>query len=388
MSSEEVLLNILDSIKEGTKEFDERYWIEKDKKAEFPSEFFERIKELGLTSLLAPEEFGGVNMSITNYVKIVRYISSLHGVFAGDLLMALNAFVGYPISKFGNEKLKNEILPKLVKGEIIPSIGITEPLAGVDTLSIQTKAICNDNECNIIGQKTWITLAHLSNYLLLLARTSPPLNNKKSYGLTLFIINPKEHSDNIIIHRIDDIALRPLGSCQVYLNNVTVRKDYILGEINNGWEILKKILNIERLSTASIAIGTAELVLNKTIEYASVKKTFGKPIGSNQAIQFPLAEGKILLEAAWKMVLEGAKRLDNGEEDIGFEANAGAYLAANAAYKIADAAMQTFGGMAFAVDTGIEMHWRNLRLFRVGPVPEQMILSYVAHNILKLPRSF
>ncbi len=380
-----MLDTIISYINQGTEKFDTHYWVEKDKKAEFPDEFLEVIRNLGLTTLLLPEEYGGSGLSISDYVKIVCHTSSMHGVAAGDLIMAYNVFGAFAISSLGSEKQKEKLLPKIARNEMISSIAITEPNAGSDTLNISTRADRSKGEFVLSGRKIWITMAHISDLMLVLAKTTKE-KTRSTKGLTLFAINPKEHS-GITTSRIDDIALRSLGSCEVFFDNVTVSEDDILGEEGGGWHALTGILNLERLSTASISLGTGELVLKSATQYAKDRTLFGKQLGANQSIQFPLAHGKIMLEASRRMIEEAARKRDAGEDGM-FEANAAAYLSANSAYALADHSMQVFGGMAFSVDMGIELHWRNLRLFRVGPVPEQMTLSLIGRHTLGLPPSF
>lgn len=380
-----MLDTIISYINQGTGKFDTHYWVEKDKKAEFPGEFLEVIRNLGLTTLLLPEEYGGSGLSVSDYVKIVRHASSLHGVAAGDLIMAHNVFGAFSISSLGSEKQKEKLLPRIARNEVISSIAITEPNAGTDTLNISTRADRSNGEFILSGRKIWITMAHISDLMLVLAKTTKE-KTRSTKGMTLFAINPKEHS-GITTSRIDDIALRSLGSCEVFFDNVTISEDDILGKEGEGWRALTGILNLERLSTASISLGTGELVLNSATQYAKDRTLFGKQLGANQSIQFPLAHGKIMLEASWRMIEEAARKRDAGEDGM-FEANAAAYLSASSACALADHSMQVFGGMAFSVDMGIELHWRNLRLFRVGPVPEQMTLSLIARHSLGLPPSF
>lgn len=380
-----MLDTIISYINQGTAKFDTRYWVDRDRKAEFPEEFLNSIRDLGLTTLFLPEEYGGSGISVSDYVRILRHISSLHGVAAGDLVMAHNVFGAYSIATLGTDSQKEKFLPGIAKNQVISSIAITEPNAGTDTLNISTRAEKKNGSYILSGRKIWITMAHMSDLMLVLARTSRE-GARSTKGLTLFAINPKEHS-NITSSRIDDIALRSLGSCEVFFDNVEVSGEDILGEEGKGWRALTGVLNLERLSTASMSMGTGELVLNLATQYAKDRKLFGRQLGSNQSIQFPLAHGKIMLEASWRLIDEAAKKRDAGEDGM-FEANAAAYLAARSANEIADHAMQVFGGMSFSIDMGIELHWRNLRLFRVGPVSEQMTLSLIARHSLGLPPSF
>jgi acyl-CoA dehydrogenase len=377
---------IEDTVRQTAKKYSEKYWIDKDRRAEFPAEFLEDAAALGLTSLLVPADYGGVDMSVRDYVGLVRLVSSLHGVAAGDLLMAYNTFGAYPLFRLGSPDQKKKFVEGLLTGTANPCVAVTEPAAGSDTLSVNTVAESSGDGYVLRGRKIWITMAHITRQMIVVARTSAPQGGRGSRGLTLFLIDPHEYS-RIRTSRIEDIALRALGSCEVFFDDVHVPRDAVLGEVDQGWRALTTVFNLERLSTASISLGTAQLVLAKAVDHAKTRVVFGKPIGANQAVQFPLAEAKVLLEAAWRLVVEGAAKMDAGEE-CAFEANGGALLAAKASNKVADHAMQVFGGMAFAQDTGIELHWRNLRLFRVGPVPEELALSYVAHNVLGLPRSF
>lgn len=380
-----MLDTIMSYINQGTGKFDNRYWVEKDRKAEFPSEFLDSIRGLGLTTLFLPEEYGGSAVSVSDYVRILRHVSSVHGVAAGDLVMAHNVFGAYSIASLGTEAQKEKFLPRIAKNQVLSSIAITEPNAGTDTLNISTRAERKNGSYILSGRKIWITMAHISDLMLVLARTSKEAS-RSTKGLTLFAINPKEHS-NITSNRIDDIALRSLGSCEVFFDNVEISEEDILGEEGKGWRALTGVLNLERLSTASMSMGTGELLLNLATQYAKDRKLFGRQLGSNQSIQFPLAHGKIMLEASWRLIDEAARKRDAGEDGM-FEANSAAYLSARSANEIADHAMQVFGGMSFSVDMGIELHWRNLRLFRVGPVSEQMTLSLIARHTLGLPPSF
>ncbi|PSO04418.1 hypothetical protein B9Q12_02490 [Candidatus Marsarchaeota G2 archaeon ECH_B_SAG-G06] len=380
----EVLQTILNAFKEATSSFDEAYWINKDRSASFPSEYLSKLRELELTAMLLPQSLGGAGLSLYDYLKLVRLSSSMHGVEAGDLLMAYNVFGSLVISNLKSEKLAEKFSKLLIEGVANPCVAITEPQAGVDTFSINTQAEYKNGEYTIRGKKIWITMAANSRLMTVLCRTSK--NQKRSFGLTAFVLDPSEHKE-VKFSRINDIALRSLGSYEVFFDDVKVGEEAILGERDKGWEAITRVLNAERLSTAAIACGVSDLLLKKATWYASNRVVFGRPIGSNQAIQFPLALCKACVEAAWRLVIEGAKKFEKGE-NAAFEANASALLASKTAYEVSDIAMQVFGGMSFAVETGIELHWRNARLLRVGPVPEQMALSFIAHNVLGLPRSF
>jgi acyl-CoA dehydrogenase len=187
--------------------------------------------------------------------------------------------------------------------------------------------------------------------------------------------------------RIEDIAMRCLGSNEVWMEDLYVPAENAIGEVDGAWEILPMMLNAERISTASMSVGVGELVLSKAVEYAKMRKTFSKPIGSNQAIQFPLSRAYADLQTAWSVTQRAAWQFDNGE-DCSIAANVAAYLGAGATFYASDRAMQTYGGMAYSTISDIERHWRDARLLRTGPVPEEMVLSLLGQKVLGLPRSY
>jgi len=187
--------------------------------------------------------------------------------------------------------------------------------------------------------------------------------------------------------KIDDVSMRALGSNEVYLEDVYVPKENVLGQIDKGWDVLPILLNAERISTASMSVGLGELVLQKAVEYAKNRNVFSRPIGSNQAIQFPLARSKADLESAWAVTQKAAWEFDQGM-DCAVSANVAAYMGARAAFFTADKAIQTYGGLGYAKSSDIERHWRDSRLFRTGPVPEEMVLNFLGQKVLHLPRSY
>ncbi|MDW7977714.1 MAG: acyl-CoA dehydrogenase, partial [Candidatus Caldarchaeum sp.] len=236
------------------------------------------------------------------------------------------------------------------------------------------------------GQKIWITLAHMADIIVVVARTTPKEKaRRRSEGLSLFLLDAKQ--EGVKTSKIPGMALRPLTSNMVYFEDAWVPESNLLGELDRGWEALSTLLAAERVSTASISIGCGEYVLKKAVDYAVNRKVFGRPIGSNQAIQFPLAEAKAELETARLMTQKAAWLFDKGR-DCFFEANVAAFTAARAAFKAADRAVQTFGGMGFAQEYDIERFFRDIRLFRTAPVPEEMVLNFIGTRILNMPRSF
>jgi len=370
-------------------EFPDSYWRTHDGTGEFPQDYFDALASSGWFKLNVPEKLGGTGLGLSETSIAIHEISRDCGMSAGDIIMAICIFAIQTIKTFAREPLKERLLPELGDGKHIMSFALTEPTAGVNTLDIQTTAKKEGDGFVINGQKMWITLAHKASLLNVVARTTSKENaTKRTDGLTLFLVEKsKLKRGQIRTDRIEDISMRALGSNQVYLEDVFVPEENILGKLDKGWEALPILLNAERISTASMSIGLGELVLRKAVEYAKNRQVFDRPIGQNQAIQFPLARSKADLEAAWAVVQMAAWEFDHNE-DCAVSANVSAYMGARAAFFTADRAIQTFGGLGYAKSTDIERHWRDSRLFRTGPVPEEMVLNFLGQRVLRLPRSY
>ncbi|MEM1946826.1 MAG: acyl-CoA dehydrogenase family protein [Candidatus Caldarchaeum sp.] len=375
------------SVSEFMKKFPPEYWRKVDSERRFPEEYWRALAEQGLLAITIPESYGGLGMGLSEAsVAMMSVASSGGGLPAGDLLMRTLVFGGVVIEKFGKEEVKAKYLPLLASGKLICSFAHTEPNAGVNTFDIQTSAVKKDGGFYLNGQKIWITLAHMADIMVVVARTTPKhAVKRKSEGLSLFLVDVKEN--RVRTSKIPGMALRPLTSNVVYFEDTWVPETNLLGEIDRGWQALATLLNAERISTASISLGCGDYVLQRAVDYASSRSVFGRPIGSNQAIQFPLAEVKAGLESARLMTQKAAWLFDRGR-DCAFEANVAAFSAARAAFKAADRAVQTFGGMGFAEEYDVERFFRDARLFRTAPVPEEMVLNFIGTRILNMPRSF
>ena len=368
--------------------FPDEYWRSKDASSEFPREYFEALAKGGWFNINVPENLGGAGLGIKETTIAIHEAARKGGMAASDILMAICIFAIQTIKTFAKEPLRSKLLRELGQGHHIMSFCLTEPAAGVNTLDITTSATPKDQGYIINGQKIWTTLAHEATLLNVVARSSPKDPAKRTRGLTLFLVEKDNvKSGEIRTKRIEDISMRALGSSEVFFDTVYVPKENILGELDSGWDILPVLLNAERISTAAMSVGVGELALEKACNYARSRNVFGRAIGSNQAIQFPLARSKVDLECAWAITQKAAEEFDSGE-DCSMSANIAAYLGARAAFFTSDRAMQTFGGLAYARNTDIERHWRDSRLFRTGPVPEEMVLNFLGQRLLKLPRSY
>lgn len=369
--------------------FSDEYWRQKDQDSEFPREYFESLAKNGWFNLNVPQEFGGTDLGITEVSIAIHEASRKAGMAAGDIIMAICIFAINTIKRFSKDSIKKKYLPELARGDRIMSFCLTEPEAGVNSLDIATTATKEGDGYLINGQKIWITLAHEATLLNVVARTTPKEKaSKRTDGLTLFLVDKKElKQGEIRTKRIEDISMRALGSNEVYFDNVWVPEENIVGEKEKGWEVLPSLLNAERISTASMSIGVGELVLKKGVEYAKNRRVFSRPIGQNQAIQFPLARSKAELECAWALTQRAAWEFDNSL-DCSIAANVAAYTGARAAFFASDRALQTYGGLGFSKNSDVERHWRDSRLFRTGPVPEEMVLNFLGQRVLHLPRSY
>jgi acyl-CoA dehydrogenase len=363
------------------------YWREKDRDREFPREYFEAAARQGFFGITVPEEYGGLGMGMEAACAVMNEVARQGGGLpAGDIMMRELVFGGLAISGFGTKEAKEKYLPALVEGKVLMAIGHTEPNAGVNTFAIETKAVRKDGGFVVRGQKVWITLGHLADLVLLIARTTPTdPSQPKAHGLTVMLLETKGNS--VRAFPIRGMSLRPLTSTQFYIEDAWVPEENVLGEVDRGWDVLKHVFNAERLSTSSIAIGCGEYALSAAVRYAKERVVFGRPIGSNQGIQFPLAQTYAELYAAKLMTQYAARLFDSGKE-CAVEANAASLLSARAAFSAADRAVQTYGGMGFAEDNDMERFFRDVRLLKTGPVPEEMVLNFLATRGLGLPRSF
>jgi acyl-CoA dehydrogenase len=376
-------------VSDTVSKFTDLYWRAHDRSAEFPQEYFDALAKNGWFKLNVPREAGGAGLGLAEVSIAIHEASRRCGMVAGDLIMAICTFGIQSIKSFANGSLKTRLLPELGAGEHIFSFALTEPEAGVNTLDVSTNARKEGDGYVLNGHKIWITLAHKATLMSVVTRTVQKAKAaKRTDGLTIFLVETgKARRGQIKTTRIDDISMRALGSNEVYIEDLYVPAENVLGEVDRAWEILPSLLNAERISTASMSVGVGELVLQKAASYAKTRRVFARPIGANQGIQFPLARSFADLRSAWAITQKAAWLFDNGL-DSSVAANVAAYTGARAAFFAADRAMQTYGGMAFSPESDIERHWRDTRLFRTGPVPEEMVLSFLAQRVLGLPRSY
>jgi acyl-CoA dehydrogenase len=292
----------------------------------------------------------------------------------------------HPVVRHGSEDLKRRYLPSVAAGKLHVAFGVTEPDAGTDTTAIRTLAVRDGDGYRVTGRKVWTSKALESDRVLLLARTTPAERcARRTDGLTLFMANLRDPA--VSIRAIPKLGRNAVDSCEVSYDGLYVDAADRVGAEGSGFRYLLDGLNAERVLIAAEALGIGRAALRRAAGYATTRVVFGRPIGANQGISFPLAEAHARLAAAELAIRQAAWRIDNNEPS-GEQANVAKFLAADAAFAAADAAVQTHGGFGYATEYHVERYWREARLMRIAPVPQEMVLNYLAEHVLGLPRSY
>jgi acyl-CoA dehydrogenase len=375
-----------DGIRELAAKFPDEYWAEKDEACAFPWEFHEALASGGWLGICIPEEYGGGGLGVTEASIVVQEIAASGACLNGASLAHTAAFSLLPIIRHGNEQMKRRFLSRAASGDLHLAFAVTEPDAGTDTGRTATFARKVDGGYLISGKKVWITKAQEAERLLLLARTTPRGEvKKKVHGLTLFFANcDREH---IEIRSIKKMGRNATDSNELFIDDLFVPDDDVVGEPGRGFNALLDGLNPERVLNAQECIGIGRAALRRAVDYARSRVVFDRPIGMNQGIQFPLAEALARLDAAELMCWRAAELYDAGLP-CAREANSAKYLAAEAGFFAADRAIQTHGGYGYAREYHVERYFREVRVLRLGPVSQELILAYLGEHVLGLPRSY
>ena len=364
------------------------YWRDLDTDRAYPTEFVTALTAAGYLSALIPEQYGGSGLGLREACIILEEISA-----SGGHPGACHAqmYVMGSLLRHGSMRQKQEYLPKIARGELrLQSFGVTEPSTGTDTTSLKTSAKKHGDRYVINGQKVWISRVEYSDLMLLLARTTPLSQvDKKTRGLSVFIVD-------LNAARQSGLTVRPIDSminhhsCELFFDNLEVPAENLIGEENNGFRVVLDSLNAERILIASECIGDGRFFIDKACQYARDRRVFGRPIGQNQGVQFPIARCHAEIEAANLMVERAADLFDQDDrsQPCGPQANMAKMLASEASWKAADMCMEVHGGFAFAREYHIERKFRETRLYRTAPVSTNFILAYIAEHVLDLPRSF
>ena len=362
------------------------YWRELDTKREYPTEFVKALTEAGYLSVLIPEEFGGSGLGITAAAVIMEEIQKA-GCNGGACHAQM--YTMGTILRHGTDEQKQKYLPGIAAGDLrMQAFGVTEPTSGTDTLSLRTTAVKNDAGDYVVnGQKIWTSRVEYSDLMLLLARTqSKDEVEKRTDGLSVFIIDIREAVGN-------GLEIKPIrtminhATTEVFFDDLVIPANSLVGEEGKGFRYILDGMNAERILIAAECIGDARWFIKKATDYANDRKVFGREIGKNQGIQFPIAEAYMATEAANLMVEKAAEVYEGGGR-AGAEANMAKYLASEASWQAADMCMQTHGGFAFAEEYDVERKFRETRLYRIAPVSNNLVLSFIGEHVLGMPKSY
>jgi acyl-CoA dehydrogenase len=366
--------------------FDDTYWAACDREHRFPWDFYRAMAEGGWIGIAIPEEYGGGGRGIVEAATVLRTVAASGAAMNGASALHMSIFGMQPVIRHGSEEIKRRFLPSVADGSLHIAFGVTEPDAGTDTTRITTRADKDGDRYLVNGRKVWTSKALEADRILLLTRTTPLAECRRpTDGMTLFLVD--KHSPGVGVTPIPKMGRNAVASCETTYDDVVVPAADRVGDEGAGFRYLLDGLNAERVLIAAEAIGIGEASLRVAVAYAKERVVFGRPIGQNQGIAFPLADAHARLRAAALMVDEAARLVDDGAP-CGEEANLAKYLAAEAGFFAADRAVQTLGGFGYASEYHVERYFREARLMRIAPISQELILSYVSEHVLGLPRSY
>ena len=366
-------------------DFPGEYWREKDRDRAYPEEFVDALTQSGFLAALIPEEYGGSGLKLDAAAVIMEEIQAAgcNGASAHAQMYIMNTLL-----KYGSDDQKRAYLPGIAKGELrLQAFGVSEPTSGTDTLSLRTVAVRDGDDYIINGQKIWTSRAEHSDLMLLLARTTPRDEaSGKTEGLSIFLVDMRQVVGN-------GMTIKPIrtmmnhSTTEIFFDDMRIPATSLIGEEGKGFRYILSGMNAERILIAAECVGDAKWFIRKATDYAKDRSVFGRPIGKNQGVQFPIARCYAQMCAAELMVHHAAQAFDAGGNP-GAEANMAKLLASEASWAAADMCVQTFGGFGFAEEYDVERKFREARLYTVAPISTNLILSYLAEHVLELPRSY
>jgi acyl-CoA dehydrogenase len=377
---------IVDTVVALMREFPDAYWSEQDEKHRFPQEFYNAFAAAGLLGTAIPEAYGGSGLGIVEAGTILREVAANGAALSGASSVHISMFGVQPVVRHGSDEMRAATLPAVVSGDLHVCMGFTEPDLGSDITGIRTTATRVAGGYRIDGHKIWITKADRADKCLMLTRTTPRDQCKRSTdGLTLFFVDMDRTA--IEMREIRKMGRHAVASFELFITGLHARESDRIGAEGDGFRMLLDGINPERLLVAYEGLGIGRAAIEKAVGYAKDRIVFNRPIGKNQGIQFPLADSHARLHAAALVTREAAELYDR-HQPCGPQAAMAKFLAGEACFQAADRAMQTFGGFGYAAEFQIERYFRESRLLRVTPVGENMILSYLAEHALGLPKSY
>ncbi|MFP4896463.1 acyl-CoA dehydrogenase family protein [Paraburkholderia sp. EG304] len=377
--------DIREAVRDLCQQFSGEYFRKIDESRGYPEEFVDALTKAGWLAALIPQDFGGSGLGLTEASVIMEEINRAGGNSGACHGQMYNMGT---LLRHGSEEQKCKYLPKIANGDLrLQSMGVTEPSTGTDATKIKTTAERRGDRYVINGQKVWISRVQHSDLMILLARTTPLADvKKKSEGMSIFIVDLREAiGHGLTVQPILNMVNHETN--ELFFDNLEIPAENLIGEEGQGFKYILDGLNAERTLIAAECIGDGYWFVDKVTEYAKERVVFGRPIGQNQGVQFPIARSFINVEAASLMRFEAARRFD-AQQPCGAQANMAKLLAADASWEAANACLQFHGGFGFACEYDVERKFRETRLYQVAPISTNLILSYVAEHILGLPRSF
>jgi len=384
-AAEDNLAEIRASVRALCARFQGEYWRKLDRERDYPTEFVAALTEAGFLAALIPEQYGGSGLTL---IEATAIMEEIHACGCNGAACHAQMYTMGTLLRHGSDAQKQRWLPAIASGELrLQAFGVTEPTSGTDTLSLRTTAVRDGDHYIVNGQKVWTSRAEHSDLLLLLARTTPREQAKtRTGGLSVFLVDMRLAQGASI--RINEIrTMMNHATTEIFFDDLHVPAENLIGEEGQGFRYILSGMNAERILIGSECIGDAKWFIAKATAYAKEREVFGRPIGQNQGVQFPIARAYAQMRSADLMVRDAAVRFQAGQ-DCGAEANMAKLLAAEASWAAAEMCVQTHGGFGFAEEFDIERKFRETRLYQVAPISTNLILSYLAEHVLGLPRSY
>lgn len=383
------LLEMRKAIREMSRAFPPEYWMQKEVNREFPIEFWKMLADGGWLGIVIPEEYGGSGLGAQEMAAVIEETVATGAGNTGGLLYVLSSVFGaLSVLKHGSDAQKRKYLPGLADGSLEFALAWTEPDAGSNALQMRSFARRDGDGWLLNGSKVFITNVQRCHAVLIACRTTPfDQAAKKTDGITLFLLDNPAQVPGVQIHDLPKMGINALHTNTLFFEDVRLTPEMVLGEVGKGWRHVLDVLNAERIAITAIAVGLGQLALSAAVKYAGERQVFGQPIGAHQALSHPLAAAKAELECARLLNQKAAWLYDQGLS-CGAEVNMAKFVATEACWKAADAAVQVHGGYGYIRDYHVERYLREARLLRIAPITSEMAQNYIAEHVLGLPRSY
>lgn len=384
-TEDEDLTAIRAAVAELAADFDRDYWNRHDRDHAFPWDFYQALADAGWLGISVPEEYGGGGLGVAAAGIMLEALAASGGAMNACTPVHLSMFGMNVVAKHGSEAMRRETLTRVATGDLHACFGVTEPDAGTDTSRISTRARREGDHYVVDGRKVWISKAGESEVVVLAVRTAPRRDDAPMHGISILLVPMA--TPGVSVEPIPKMGRNAVASYEVSLDGARVPVSALVGTEHEGFRVLLDGLNPERILLAHEALGIGRAAVDAAVRYANDRIVFDRPIGTNQGIAFPLAEATARLDAAELACRKAAWLYDTGRP-CAREANTAKFLAADAGFFAADRALQTFGGMGYAEEYGISRYFREARLMKIAPVSQELVLAYIAQNVLKLPKSY